>query len=159
MTAREPCAGTSAIPTLRRRWLLALGTAALTAAPLVGTLGYEGSLVLTAPLAFLALGVGVDAVRTAAPEKTTTTDPLPGPPHDRRLRELAILLAILRSRSCSSPRLWQPNCDPLMGLAYFAMGPALSALLRPRLRPLGRPARHRPPPPDHCSPSSPPSSA
>ncbi len=111
--------------TLRRRWLLALGTAALTAAPLVGTLGYEGSLVLTAPLAFLALGVGVDAVRTLR-EKTTTTDPLPtlltiG------LRELAILLAIPLAILLVAP-LWQPNCDPLMGLAYFAMGPALSAL-------------------------------
>ena len=121
-----------ATPALRRRWLLGLATAALTAAPLVGTLGYEGSLVLTAPLAFLGLGVGVDAVRTLR-ERITRSDPEP-PELDPlpvlltlALRELAILLAIPLAILLVAP-LWQPNCDPLMGLAYFAMGPAISAI-------------------------------
>ncbi len=112
-------------PALRRRWLLGLGTAALTTAPLVGTLGYEGSLVLTAPLACLGLALGVDAVRTLR-ERGEQVDPLPAL-LTIGLRELAILLAIPLAILLVAP-LWQPNCDPLMGLAYFAMGPALSGL-------------------------------
>lgn len=112
-------------PALRRRWLLGLGTAALTAAPLVGTLGYEGSLVLTAPLAFLGVGVGVDAVRSLRAH-TPIADPLPAL-LGTGLRELAILLAIPLAILLVAP-LWQPNCDPLMGLAYYAMGPVISAL-------------------------------
>ena len=112
-------------PALRRRWLLGLGTAALTTAPLVGTLGYEGSLVLTAPLACLGLAIGVDAVRTLR-ERGEQVDPLPAL-LTTGLRELAILLAIPLAILLVAP-LWQPNCDPLMGLAYFAMGPVLSAV-------------------------------
>jgi len=112
-------------PRLRRRWLLGLGTAGLTAVPLVGTLGYEGSLVLTAPLALFAVGVGVDAVRGER-ARGPSDDPLPALLR-AGLRELAILLAIPLTILLVAP-LWQINCDPWMGLAYFAMGPALSGL-------------------------------
>ncbi len=123
-----------AAPVLRRRWLLGLGTAALTAAPLVGTLGYEGSLVLTTPLALLGVGVGVDAVRALrarveAGETITTTENFPlAALLGLAVRELALLLVIPLIILLIAP-LWQPNCDIPMGLAYFAMGPALSGLL------------------------------
>ncbi|MBK9753756.1 MAG: hypothetical protein IPO88_09670 [Nannocystis sp.] len=128
-------------PRLRRRWLLGLATAGLTAVPLVGTLGYEGSLVLTAPLALFAVGVGVDAVRDerarglvddavrserARGASDNSDGPLPALLR-AGLRELAILLAIPLAILLVAP-LWQTNCDPWMGLAYFAMGPALSGL-------------------------------
>ena len=112
--------------TLRRRWLLGLGTAALTAAPLVGTLGYEGSLVLTTPLALLGLGVGIDAVR-ALRAGGPIDDPLAAM-LATALRELGILLAIPLVILLVSP-LWQPNCDILTGLGFFVMGPAISGLL------------------------------
>ncbi len=117
---------TLASPALRRRWLLGLGTLALTAAPLVGTLGYEGSLVLTAPLSLLGLAIGVDVVR-ARRAAGPTAEPLPTL-LTAAVRELAILLAIPLAVLLVAP-LWQPNCDLPMGLAYYAMGPALSGLL------------------------------
>jgi len=116
--------------TLRRRWLLGLGTAALTAAPLVGTLGYEGSLVLTTPLSLLGLGVGIDAVRAlraTAGAASTIDDPLAAM-FATALRELGILLAIPLVILLIAP-LWQPNCDIVTGLGFFVMGPAISGLL------------------------------
>ncbi len=115
-----------ATPALRRRWLLGLATAALTAVPLVGTLGYEGSLVLTTPLSLLGLGIGIDAVR-ALRTTATVDDPL-ATMLGAALRELAILLAIPVAILLIAP-LWQPNCDIPTGLAFFLMGPAISGLL------------------------------
>jgi hypothetical protein len=123
---------------LRRRWLLALGTAALTAAPLVGTLGYEGSLVLTTPLTILGVLTGLDVVRRLRAELATYASP-PGPERALAgfpladllragLAELAALLGLCAG-ILAVAQLWQPTCDPWTGLAFFALGPGVSGLL------------------------------
>ncbi len=123
---------------LRRRWLVALGTAGLTAVPLVGTLGYEGSLVLTAPLSMLGLGVGLDAVQAMRAELALWSSP-PGPERAvtgypltellaTGLRELGTLLGI-SAGILAVAQLWQFNCDPWTGLGFFAMGPGVSGFL------------------------------
>lgn len=121
-----------ATPALRRRWLLGLGCAALTAVPLVGTLGYEGSLVLTTPLSLLGVGVGVDQVRAlrAAPAPDApASDDLPlAPLLAGALRELGLLLA-LAAAILALAQLWQYNCDPWTGLRFFLLGPGVSGLL------------------------------
>jgi hypothetical protein len=128
-----------AAPRLRRRWLLGLGTAALTAVPLVGTLGYEGSLVLTAPLSLFGVGVGVDQVRAlraefaAGPADSLTTpvygDEFPlAPLLGGALRELGLLLG-LSLTILALAQLWQFNCDPWTGLEFFVLGPGVSGLL------------------------------
>ncbi|MCA9660841.1 MAG: hypothetical protein KC486_21035, partial [Myxococcales bacterium] len=107
-------------PPLRRRWLLALYTLALTGAPLVGTLGYENSVALTAPMSVLGVLVGVDAVRRAAP----TLDAI--------AREAARDLAGLGAAALLVlliAQLWHPSCDPAAGLLFLAMGPLLSSVL------------------------------
>jgi hypothetical protein len=125
-------------PRLRRRWLIALGTAGMSAIPLVGTLGYEGSLVLTAPLSLLGLGVGIDAVTAVRAELALWSSP-PGPERAAAgfpltdllaagLRELGLLLGI-SAGILSVAQLWQPNCDPWTGLGFFAAGPGVSGLL------------------------------
>jgi hypothetical protein len=125
-------------PRLRRRWLIALGTAGMSAIPLVGTLGYEGSLVLTAPLSLLGLGVGIDAVQAVRAELALWSSP-PGPERAAAgfpltdllaagLRELGLLLGI-SAGILAVAQLWQPNCDPWTGLGFFAAGPGVSGLL------------------------------
>ena len=117
-------------PTLRRRWLLGLGAAALTTVPLVGTLGYEGSLVLTTPLSLFGVGIGVDAVRALRANVdagAAVDDPLAAM-FATALRELGVLLAIPVAILLIAP-LWQPNCDIVTGLGFFLMGPAVSGLL------------------------------
>lgn len=125
-------------PRLRRRWLIAAGTAGMTAIPLVGTLGYEGSLVLTAPFSLLGLGVGVDAVQAVRAELALWASP-PGPERAAAgfpltdllaigLRDLGVLLGI-SAGILAVAQLWQPNCDPWTGLGFFAAGPGVSGLL------------------------------
>ena len=130
------------IPALRRRWLLGLGTAALTAVPLIGTLGYEGSLVLTAPLAVLGVGVGVDAVRALREQVARPEDLRSAGAFDRlqadgfpladllaaALRELAALLG-LSLVILVLGQVWQFNCDPWTGFKFFVLGPGVSGLL------------------------------
>lgn len=129
-------------PTLRRRWLLGAGTAALTAVPLVGTLGYEGSLVLTAPLALLGVGVGVDAVHALRGALGRPEDLRSAGAFDRlqrggfplsdllaaALRELGLLLG-LSLLILVLGQAWQFNCDPWTGLQFFVLGPGVSGLL------------------------------
>lgn len=126
-----------ATPALRRRWLLGLGSAALSAVPLVGTLGYEGSLVLTTPLSLLGVGIGVDQVRAlraaSAPASAhtppTSGDDLPlAPLLAGALRELGLLLALALAILVLA-QLWQYNCDPWTGLRFFLLGPGVSGLL------------------------------
>lgn len=125
-------------PRLRRRWLAALGTAGMSAIPLVGTLGYEGSLVLTAPFSMLGLGVGIDAVGAVRAELALWASP-PGPERaaagfpltdllSAGLRELGLLLGI-SAGILAVAQLWQPNCDPWTGLGFFVAGPGVSGLL------------------------------
>ncbi len=114
-------------PRLRRLWLCLLLTAALTPWPLIGTPGYENSLALTAPLALLAVAVGVDGVRTLS-----TTPPASGnllaELARRGLSEVLWLLAVsLATLLCALA--WQTNCDPVGGLAFFVLGPGVSAVL------------------------------
>lgn len=114
-------------PRLRRPWISLLLTAALTPWPLIGTPGYENSLALTAPMALLGVAVGVDGVRTLA-----TTPPasghLLGELARRGIAEVCWLLAISLATLLIALA-WQPNCDPIQGLAFFALGPGLSAVL------------------------------
>ncbi len=128
-----------ATPALRRRWLLGVGTATLTAIPLVGTLGYEGSLVLTTPLSLLGVGIGVGQVRTlraalAAGPADTLAPPVRGedfplaPLLAGALRELGLLLALSLAILVLA-QLWQFNCDPWTGLKFFVLGPGISGLL------------------------------
>jgi hypothetical protein len=128
-----------ATPALRRRWLLGLGTAALSAIPLVGTLGYEGSVVLTTPLSLLGVAIGVDTVRglraelEAGPADSLATpvrgDDYPlAPLFAAALRELGLLL-LLALAILVLAQLWQFNCDPWTGLEFFVLGPGVSGLL------------------------------
>lgn len=120
-------------PATRRRWLLGAYALALTTQPLVGALGYEGMLALTAPLSLLALAAGVDAVRDLrhrhAADPVATSLQTPG----ERLRLLALagladlssllgvaLLAFLLGN------FWQTTCDLWGGLLWFLVLPAAS---------------------------------
>jgi hypothetical protein len=123
---------------LRRRWIVGLGTAGLTAIPLVGTLGYEGSLVLTPLFSLIGLGVGIDSVLAVRAELALWASP-PGPERavtgfpltvllSVALRELGVLLGT-SAGILAVAQLWQPNCDPWTGLGFFTAGPGVSALL------------------------------
>ncbi len=110
-----------AMPILRRRWIIALYILALSTAPLVGTLGYENSVALTAPMSLLGVFVGIDAVRDA-----------PTPTLDAILRRAALDLFGLGSTALVTlllVQLWHPSCDPAGGLLFFALGPLISAAL------------------------------
>ncbi len=106
---------------LRRRWILAIYILALSTAPLVGTLGYENSVALTAPMSLLGVFVGIDAVRDAA---EPTLDAI----LRRAARDLfglggtALVMLLL-------VQLWHPSCDPAGGLLFFVIGPLISAAL------------------------------
>lgn len=123
-------------PASRRRWLLGLGALALTSQPLVGTLGYESSLVLTLPLGLLGVAVGVDAVRKLRLDDAG--DPVAlslktGGDHlrallARGLPELLLLLAIALGALVLGMA-WQINCDPWTGLLWFLLLPTASGAL------------------------------
>ncbi|MCA9707789.1 MAG: hypothetical protein KDK70_18200, partial [Myxococcales bacterium] len=119
-------------PALRRRALVVALYGLLSPLPLVGTLGYESSLVTTAPMSLLGIGAGVDAMRAAraaAADATTEDGASPlrtaGP---AMLREV-LILAGLALATLLLAQLWNPTCEPLEGLEFFALGPALSAAL------------------------------
>lgn len=120
MAAPSPLRRHLTTPALRRRWLLAALTLALTTLPLVGTLGYECSVALTAPFSLLGVFVGVDAVRGARPELDAIARAAA-----RELLALAgVALLIL-----ALAQVYHPSCDPWTGLAFFLLGPVLSAML------------------------------
>ena len=117
---------------LRRRWLLGLGTLALSSVPLVGTLGYFSCLILSPVLSLVAVGVGVDGVRALRDSEHPAEQPaeqgailwrLAG----AGLRELGTLLALVLGILLLG-MLWNRNCDPWGGMGFFVMGPVLSTL-------------------------------
>ncbi len=111
-------------PRLRRRWLIAALCLLLGPIPLVGTLGYFSSLVLGPALALAGVAVGVDDVRLRRDQG--------GAPLARLatvgLREV-VFLWIVAVALLLTTMLWQRNCDPVAGLAFFAMGPLCSGAL------------------------------
>ena len=129
-------------PRLRRRWLLAFVCLLFTGAPLVGTLGYESSLLLAPIVACLAVGVGVDAVRAERASKRSV-----GPEHHggtvscvnesgecmtRLLTAVLMDLLVLLGIACGVlfvGQIWQPSCDPWGGLWFFLMGPGMSGVV------------------------------
>lgn len=123
------------VPTHRRRWLLGLYALALTSQPLVGALGYECALALTAPLSLAALAIGVDAVRTVRAALAADAVDMSLRTGVERLRQVALLglrdlgltlglvLGVLLVGG-----LWQPSCDPWTGVVWFLVLPAASGL-------------------------------
>ena len=114
-------------PRLRRRWLTGLFVTPLTLLPLVGTLGYFSGFLLSPLAAAMGLFIGVDVVRGWREQE------LPGDTPVRTLvaagaKELAWLVGIAVGILLLA-QLWQRNCDPWGGLAFFAMGPLLSAVM------------------------------
>lgn len=117
-----------ASPALRRRVLLGALCFALSFIPLVGTLGYFSALVLGPVLAVMGVLAGVDAVRNVrgkpAPRATEPLGALArhGGPD---LAWLAgIPLAVL-----TVGMLYNRNCDPLTGVAFYLVGPVASLLV------------------------------
>lgn len=106
-------------------------TGLLSPLPLVGTFGYESSLVLTAPFSLLGVGVGIDAVRAVRASPTESAEDSAslvrrvGP---AMLREIFVLVGLALA-VLTAAQLWNPTCDPLDGLMFFALGPALSGVL------------------------------
>ncbi|MCH9687947.1 MAG: hypothetical protein K0V04_41340, partial [Deltaproteobacteria bacterium] len=113
-------------PRLRRRWLVVLVAGALSLLPLVGTLGYENGFLLSPVFAALGLFIGVDGVR-AVRQGAPTSSPV-GSLARRGFVELLVLWGLAVGVLLLA-QLWQRNCDPLGGLAFFAMGPGLSAMM------------------------------
>ncbi|MEM9456339.1 MAG: hypothetical protein AAGF11_19310 [Myxococcota bacterium] len=123
-------------PRLRRRWLTVAVVGPLSFVPLVGTLGYENGFVLSPLASALGVAVGVDGVRAWRQRATNGEPDRPDPPGSSPLRALVAhgavelgLLAALAVGILLLAQLWQRNCDPWGGLAFFAMGPVLSACL------------------------------
>jgi hypothetical protein len=112
-------------PSLRRRWLLAAYALLLSPLPLVGALGYECSLALTAPCALLGVFVGVDAARGSARghlAPTLHTIALAAAGDLLQLCGAALLVLMLA-------QVYNPSCDPWGGLLFFILGPVFSASL------------------------------
>jgi tetratricopeptide (TPR) repeat protein len=108
----------------RRVATVALGLG-LTAAPLVGTLGYEHAFVLGPIAAAGGIAIGVDAVRGARAEGGATTV-------RAVLRDAFAELGVLLGLAFVMPllgQLWQPACEPLGGIAFFLTGPCCSGAL------------------------------
>lgn len=117
-------------PRLRRRWLTGLVVGALSFVPLAGTLGYENGFLLSPLAAALGVAVGVDGVRAlrrelgAAEAAATPVRTLAA----RGATELGILAGLALAVLLLSLA-WQRNCDLPAGLAFFAMGPGLAAVM------------------------------
>ncbi len=119
-------------PRIRRQWIVLLYTLALAPLPLVGTLGYENSLALTALFSLLGAAVGVDVIRelrTTPKDKLSRTGPRTTvllAAARIGLSEIAWLLAISLGVMFGTLVITR-NCDPLGGLTFFLTGPACSA--------------------------------
>jgi tetratricopeptide (TPR) repeat protein len=108
-------------PRSRRRLGLGLVTLGLSFVPLVGTLGYFGCFVLSPIFALIGIAVGIEggrAERSRSAESILTSTG----------RELGVLSAISLGVMLVAIA-WNPTCDPLAGLEYFAMGPMISGAL------------------------------
>jgi tetratricopeptide (TPR) repeat protein len=114
-------------PRSRRRWITSVVTIALTALPLVGSLGYENAFVMAPLFSILGMGIGVDAIR-----RRRAADHVDGHPLHAMLleglRELWVLVGIAVGILLVG-QLWQRGCDPWGGLLFFAMGPVISGAL------------------------------
>lgn len=120
----HPALAALARPSWRRRLITAVIVAVLTTLPLVGSLGYEHAFVLSPIFSLLAMAIGVDAMRRVAGTEVASWWSLGA----AIVRELALLHAIAIGVTLLGG-LWQRGCDPLGGLAFYGMGPALSSLL------------------------------
>lgn len=118
--------GRLADPVVRRRVFVGLVTLALTLVPLLGSLGYENGFILSPIFSVLAVFIAVDAVRAAPPTDTTTGGRL-GQLASRILAELSTLWLVAIGVLVVG-RLWQTDCDPWGGLAFFAMGPVAASM-------------------------------
>ncbi|MEM7158956.1 MAG: hypothetical protein AAF799_39325 [Myxococcota bacterium] len=114
-------------PRLRRRWLTGLVVTPMTLLPLVGTLGYFSGFLLSPLAAALGLCVGVDGVRAWRQRESPGDSPVRSLVAAGAI-ELGWLVAIAVGILLLA-QLWQRNCDPWGGLAFFAMGPLLSAVM------------------------------
>ncbi len=108
----------------RRRLATVVVGAALTAMPLVGTLGYEHGLVLGPLAATGGIAVGVDAVMRARSDGAAILRSVLADAS----RELAVLLGIALLMTLVG-QLWQPACEPLGGIGFFLAGPCIGAML------------------------------
>ena len=102
---------------------MALIAAVLSLVPLVGTLGYFGALAMAPVFAWVGAFSGVDAARDPEGGRRSVLDA-----HRRLTSELAVTwsAAVLVFALAS---LWNTTCDYPGGLAFFAMGPAVSGWL------------------------------
>ncbi|TPV96289.1 MAG: hypothetical protein B7733_05485 [Myxococcales bacterium FL481] len=107
---------------LRRRWLLALICLALSAVPLVGTLGYFSALLLAPLCSLLGVGIAADAMPSNAGSRG----------HDviietlRASRRELTWVLVTPLAILTVGQLWNRNCDYAGGLAWYLMGPGLS---------------------------------
>jgi tetratricopeptide (TPR) repeat protein len=119
-------------PRLRRRWLTGLVVGGLSFVPLAGTLGYENGLLLSPLAAALGLAVAVDGVRALRSASTASERMQPVVPLRRLAAHGAGELGILAATALAVlllSLLWQRNCDLPGGVAFFAMGPGLAAVM------------------------------
>ncbi len=110
-------------PRWRRRGVLLAIVGLLTTLPLVGSLGYEHAFVLSPVLSLLAMAGGVDGLRAQRGSDATRWD---------LARSVGTELVILHGLAIGMTLLgglWQRGCDPLGGLAFYAMGPGVASLL------------------------------
>ncbi len=124
LCAVRPALAALARPLWRRRLIVLVLVAALNTLPLVGSLGYEHAFVLSPIFSLLGMAVGVDAMRRLAGTPEASWWSL----GSAVLRELSSLHGIAIAMTLLGG-LWQRGCDPLGGLVFYGMGPALSSLL------------------------------
>ena len=110
-------------PHLRRRALAALAGLLLAPLPLVGVWGYESGLILAPLLSVLAAFDGVDRARAARGQGGM------GPRDFTNLALDPATLWLTAAAGLGAAPLLQRVCDPLGGLALFALGPGVSAIL------------------------------
>lgn len=106
----------------RRMWILAALMAGLSVVPLAGTLGYEHAFVLCPVLSLFGVAVGVDAVARARRAAVASASAM--------VRDAVVDLGRLLGVGFAVAvvaLLWQTNCDPWTGAAFFVMGPVASA--------------------------------
>ncbi|HVH97942.1 MAG TPA: hypothetical protein VM869_04505 [Enhygromyxa sp.] len=117
-------------PRLRRRALVFFAVLTLSFVPMAGTLGYFSSLLLAPPMSLLAAAIGVEgvrAIRSRIPAPRDADDALWRLAGDG-IVELGWLLAMALLPLLIG-MLWNINCDPVGGFAYFVMGPVCTVVI------------------------------